>query len=55
MPNGTPLYIAGGKNFPIFLCLHGAGDSACSFACLAGEIKKFATLISFDFRGHGYS
>ena len=26
-----------------------------SFACLAKEIKKFAMLISFDFRGHGNS
>ena len=49
---GTPIYKAG-NHYPIFFCLHGAGDSAQSFACLAGEVKKFATLISFDFRGHG--
>lgn len=42
-----------GTHYPIFFCLHGAGDSAQSFACLAGEVKKFATVISFDFRGHG--
>jgi protein phosphatase methylesterase 1 len=50
-PNGTPIYIAGKNNAPIFLCLHGAGHSAMSFANLAAEIKQFATLVSFDFRG----
>lgn len=38
-PNGTPIYIAGKNNAPIFLCLHGAGHSAMSFANLAAEIK----------------
>lgn len=36
-------------------CLHGAGDSAASFACLGKELKNFATLIAFDFRSHGAS
>ncbi|KAM3142559.1 hypothetical protein pb186bvf_005461 [Paramecium bursaria] len=54
LQDGTPLYIAGDKA-PIFLCLHGAGHSAMSFANLALQIKQFATLISFDFRGHGKS
>lgn len=49
------MYIAGGTSGPVFLCMHGAGDSACSFACLAKEIKQFGTLVSFDFRGHGLS
>jgi len=35
---GTPVYIAGSSG-PLFLALHGAGDTACSFACLAKEIK----------------
>ena len=47
------MYIAGGTQGPVFICLHGAGHSAQSFACLAGEVKKFATLVAFDFRGHG--
>lgn len=50
-PNGTPIYIAGKNNAPLFFCLHGAGHSAMSFANLASEIKQFATLVSFDFRG----
>jgi protein phosphatase methylesterase 1 len=40
---------------PIFLCLHGAGHSAMAFAVLAAEVKQYATLASFDFRGHGQS
>ncbi|CAD8165595.1 unnamed protein product [Paramecium octaurelia] len=54
-PNGTPIYIAGKNKAPIYLCLHGAGHSAMSFANLANEVKQYATLISFDFRGHGQS
>jgi len=49
------LYIGGGELGPVFICLHGAGHSALSFACLAGELKKFATVVAFDFRGHGDS
>lgn len=37
----------------MFLCLHGAGHSALSFASLAKYIKEESTLIAFDFRGHG--
>mmetsp|Transcript_63545 Transcript_63545/g.73895 ORF Transcript_63545/g.73895 Transcript_63545/m.73895 type:complete len:408 (-) Transcript_63545:185-1408(-) len=54
LEDGTSVFIAGTKD-PIFLCLHGAGHSAQSFACYAGQIKKFATAIAFDFRGHGLS
>ena len=36
-------------------CIHGAGHSAMSFACLAKEVKHFATVVSFDFKGHGAS
>ena len=35
--------------------MHGAGMCAQSFALLAKEIKQFARLAAFDFRGHGYS
>jgi len=55
LDDGTPLYIAGGELGPVFICLHGAGHSAQSFACLAGQLKKFATVVAFDFRGHGES
>lgn len=48
------MYTAGADG-PLFFCLHGAGDSASSFACLAKEVKQFASLVSFDFRGHGES
>ena len=37
----------------MFLCLHGAGHSAMSFACLAKYLKVHSTVIAFDFRGHG--
>lgn len=47
-----PLYTAGQKG-TIFLCLHGAGHSAQSFAALARILKQNSTCISFDFRGHG--
>jgi len=53
LENGTSVYIAGGELGPVFVCLHGAGHSAQSFACVASEIKKFATCVAFDFRGHG--
>ena len=35
---GTPVYKAGSEG-PIIFCLHGAGDSASSFACFAREVK----------------
>jgi len=54
LEDGTSIYTAGTAN-PVFVMLHGAGHAALSFACLAGEIKKFATAVAFDFRGHGLS
>ena len=48
-----PVYIAGTGEGHIFLCLHGAGLTACSFAALAKLLKTDSTCISFDFRGHG--
>lgn len=47
-----PLYTAGSDG-PIFLCLHGAGHSAQSFAVLANILKQNSICMSFDFRGHG--
>lgn len=35
--------------------MHGAGMCAQSFAPAAMEIKKFAKVVAFDFRGHGFS
>jgi protein phosphatase methylesterase 1 len=47
-----PLFTAG-KSGLIFLCLHGAGHSAMSFAALAEKLKVKHTVMAFDFRGHG--
>ena len=52
--NGTPIYYAGIKG-PIALCLHGAGDSSMTFACMAKSLKVYAQVIAFDFKGHGMS
>jgi protein phosphatase methylesterase 1 len=48
-----PLYIAGDGSGHVYLCLHGAGHTAQSFAVMASKLKKDGTCISFDFRGHG--
>ena len=50
--NTVPLYKAGNKGH-IFVCLHGAGHSAMSFACLAEKLKTECTVFAFDWRGHG--
>ena len=47
-----PVYTAGTKG-KIFVCLHGAGHSAMSFAAMAEIMKVKETVIAFDFRGHG--
>lgn len=50
-----PVYHAGSKGH-VFLCLHGAGHSAMTFAALARILKQDpynSTVVSFDFRGHG--
>jgi protein phosphatase methylesterase 1 len=52
MPNGTSLFFAG-THGPLYICLHGAGHSAMSFAVLALNIKKWGSICAFDFRGHG--
>jgi len=37
----------------MFICLHGAGHSAMSFAAFAEKMKTDMTVYTFDFRGHG--
>lgn len=51
---GTSTFRAGHEG-ALFFCIHGAGHSAQSFACLAKEVKHFGTLVAFDFKGHGHS
>ena len=51
----VPVYYAGTQGH-IFLCLHGAGHTALSFATLAKILKgpdHNSMCVSFDFRGHG--
>jgi protein phosphatase methylesterase 1 len=55
MVGRIPVYLAGNQGH-VFLCLHGAGHSALSFAALAGVLKEApynSSVVSFDFRGHG--
>lgn len=54
LEDGTPLYTMG-KQSCIFFCIHGAGHSALSFTLLAQELQEFASCISYDIRGHGFS
>ena len=54
MINDTvPLYITGNPEGHVFLCLHGAGHSAMSFAVLSKYLRQTSTVCAFDFRGHG--
>lgn len=48
----VPIYHAGSENH-VFICMHGAGHSAMSFAKLAKCMKSQYTVVAFDFRGHG--
>ena len=48
----VPLYKAGNSGH-VFVCLHGAGHSALSFAALAEKLKTDCIIYAFDFRGHG--
>lgn len=53
MVNGTiPVYTAGSQGI-VYVCLHGAGHSAMSFAVLAEKLKQTGTVVAFDWRGHG--
>lgn len=55
MDGVVPIYHAGTQGH-VFLCLHGAGHSALSFASQARILKNEpynSTCVSFDFRGHG--
>lgn len=54
LPDGTTLYTKGSQPC-VFLCVHGAGHSGLSFTLLAEQVKEFATVISYDIRGHGNS
>ena len=54
LQDGTPLYTMG-KESCVFFCIHGAGHSALSFTLLAQQLQEFATTVSYDIRGHGYS
>jgi len=47
-----PVYIAGATGH-VFVCLHGAGNSAMTFATLAAQMKHKSTIVAIDFRGHG--
>lgn len=51
---GTSVFSAGEEG-PLYFCIHGAGHSALSFATLAKEVKKYGTIVAFDFKGHGES
>lgn len=48
----VPIYTAGSQGH-VFVCLHGAGHSAMSFAVLAEKLKATSTVVAFDWRGHG--
>ena len=48
----VPVYFAGTQGH-VFICLHGAGHSALSFAALAKHLKSESIVAAFDFRGHG--
>jgi hypothetical protein len=50
--NQIPLYRAGTQGH-MFICLHGAGHSAMSFATFADKMKSEHIVWAFDFRGHG--
>ena len=50
--NTIPIYIAGTQGH-VFVCLHGAGHSAMSFAVAAEKLKQTSTIVAFDWRGHG--
>ena len=48
----VPLYRAGTEGH-LFICMHGAGHSAMSFAALAAQMKSQCIVYAFDWRGHG--
>ena len=47
-----PVYIAGNAGH-VFICLHGAGNSAMTFAALAANMKHRSVVVAADLRGHG--
>ena len=48
----VPVYVAGTAGH-VYVCLHGAGHSAMSFAMVAENLKSTSTVVAFDWRGHG--
>mmetsp|Transcript_33655 Transcript_33655/g.51941 ORF Transcript_33655/g.51941 Transcript_33655/m.51941 type:complete len:290 (+) Transcript_33655:24-893(+) len=52
-----PIYIARSTSTedrpPVFLCLHGAGNTALSYGVLAKQLKSTGHVVAFDFRAHG--
>lgn len=48
----VPLYRAGSQGH-LFICMHGAGHSALTFAALAEKMKHECIVYAFDWRGHG--
>ena len=47
-----PVYVAGTTGH-VFICLHGAGNSAMTFAALASNMKNRSVVVAADLRGHG--
>jgi len=47
-----PVYEAGSGGHVIF-CIHGAGNSAMTFARLTEFAKLHYTVVAWDHRGHG--
>ena len=48
----VPLFIAGNQGH-VYVCMHGAGHTAMSFAVMAEILKPTSTVVAFDWRGHG--
>ena len=54
LEDGTSVFRAGNHG-AIYFCVHGAGESAQSFALVGKEVSRFGTLVCYDLKGHGYS
>lgn len=51
--SGGAVADSGGKPRPCLFLLHGAGNSAMSWALAAAELKRSFYVVSYDLRGHG--
>ena len=47
------VYVAGDAEGPVLVLLHGGGLSAMSYALATQSLKRKATVLALDFRGHG--